>query len=235
MLKEINKPESSDELKHVISSLYGEQVSMQELIDSTAASKKASISLFLEKDETIGYLIWMLETEIEEETKEKIKTLVIDEIVILPDFRKLGTAKELIGDIDDLSIDKDCSMIEMTLPSQSFWIIPIFVQEGEYVTSALRVTKELQKRTEFVSIYTNVNGKIKPEFTEVMVSKNDAYKLEIIEEPTDYKKLLEQGFNPEIISMVFYIEDEAIEESMELINSITEWQEYSVSLVKMIN
>ena len=235
MLKEINNPESSDELKHVISSLYGEQVSMQELIDSTSASKKASISLFLEKDETMGYLIWMLETEIEEETKEEVKTLVVDEIVILPDFRKPETAKELIEDIDNLSRNKGCSMIEMTFPSQSFWIIPIFVQEGEYVTSALRVTKELQKRTEFVSIYTNVNGKIKPEFTEVMVSKNDAYKLEIIEEPTDYKKLLEQGFNPEIISMVFYIEDEAIEESMKLINSIAEWQEYSVSLVKMIN
>ncbi|MCK4971761.1 MAG: hypothetical protein KAS52_00435, partial [Candidatus Heimdallarchaeota archaeon] len=96
-------------------------------------------------------------------------------------------------------------------------------------------TKELQKRTEFVSIYNNANEKIKPEFTEVLVSKNDSYQLEIIEEPTDYKKLLEQGFNPEIISMVFYIEDEAIEESMKLINNITDWQEYSISLVKMIN
>ena len=177
----------------------------------------------------------MLEIEVEEETKEKVKTLVIDEIVILPDFHKPETAKELIGDIDDLSKNKECSMIEMTLPSQSFWIIPIFIQEGEYVTSALRVTKELQKRTEFVSIYNNSNEKIKPEFTEVMVSKNGAYQLEIIEEPTDYRKLLEQGFNPEIISMVFYIEDEAIEESMKLINSITEWQEYSISLVKMLN
>jgi hypothetical protein len=68
-----------------------------------------------------------------------------------------------------------------------------------------------------------------------MVSKNGSYQLEIIEEPTDYRKLLEQGYNPEIISMVFYIEDEAIEESMKSINSITEWQEYSISLVKMIN
>ena len=110
----------------------------------------------------------MLETEIEEETKEKVKTLVVDEIVILPDFRKPETAKELIEDIDNLLRNKGCSMIEMTLPSQSFWIIPIFVQEGEYVTSALRVTKELQKRTEFVSIYTNVNGKIKPEFTDTL-------------------------------------------------------------------
>ena len=45
MLTEINNPESSDELKHVMSSLYGEQVSMQERIDSTSASKKAFIYL----------------------------------------------------------------------------------------------------------------------------------------------------------------------------------------------
>ncbi len=235
MLKKLSKPEASNELEQVVTKLYGEQVSVLELIDSTSATKKASISLFMEKEEIIGYLIWMLEIEVEEESKEKVKTLVIDEIVILPDFQKLETAKELIGDIDTLSKDKECSMIEMTLPSQSFWIIPIFIQEGKYFTSALRVTKGLQKRTEFVSIYNNANEKIKPEFTEVMVSKNGSYQLEIIEEPTDYKKLLEQGCNPEIISMVFYIEDEAIEESMKLINGIAEWQEYSISLVKMIN
>ncbi|MCK5140596.1 MAG: hypothetical protein KAQ70_00230 [Candidatus Heimdallarchaeota archaeon] len=231
----MSKPEASTELEQVVTKLYGEQVSVLELIDSTSATKKASISLFLEKEEVIGYLIWLLEIEVEEETKEKIKTLVIDEIVILPDFHKLETAKELVGDIDTLSKSKECSMIEMTLPSQSFWIIPIFIQEGKYVTSALRVTKELQKRTEFVSIYNNANEKIKPEFTEVLVSKNDSYQLEIIGEPIDYKKLLEQGFNPEIISMVFYIEDEAIEESMKSINGIAEWQEYSISLVKTIN
>ena len=233
MLKKLPKPETSTELEQVVAKLYGKQVSILELIDS--AARKASISLFLEKEDIIGYLIWMLEIEVEEESKEKVKTLVIDEIVILPDFHKLETANELIGDIDTLSKNNECSMIEMTLPSQSFWIIPIFIQEGKYVTSALRVTKELQKRTEFVSIYNNANEKIKPEFTEVLVSKNDSYQLEIIEEPTDYKKLLEQGFNPEIISMVFYIEDEAIEESMKLINNITDWQEYSISLVKMIN
>ncbi|MCK4896421.1 MAG: hypothetical protein KAS47_06395 [Candidatus Heimdallarchaeota archaeon] len=233
MLKKLPKPETSTELEQVVAKLYGKQVSILELIDS--AARKASISLFLEKEDIIGYLIWMLEIEVEEESKEKVKTLVIDEIVILPDFHKLETANELIGDIDTLSKNNECSMIEMTLPSQSFWIIPIFIQEGKYVTSALRVTKELQKRTEFVSIYNNANEKIKPEFTEVLVSKNDSYQLEIIGEPTDYKKLLEQGFNPEIISMVFYIEDEAIEESMKLINNITDWQEYSISLVKMIN
>ncbi|MCK5409027.1 MAG: hypothetical protein KAJ30_02075, partial [Candidatus Heimdallarchaeota archaeon] len=233
--KKLSKPEASTELEQVVTKLYGTQVSVLELIDSTSATKKASISLFMEKEEIIGYLIWMLEIEVEEESKEKIKTLVIDEIVILPDFHKLETAKELVGDIETLSKSKECSMIEMTLPSQSFWIIPIFIQEGKFVTSALRVTKELQKRTEFVSIYNNANEKIKPEFTEVMVSKNDSYQLEIIEEPTDYKKLLEQGFNPEIISMVFYIEDEAIEESMKSINGIAEWQEYSISLVKTIN
>ena len=235
MLKKLSKPEASTELEQVVTKLYGEQVSVLELIDSTSATKKASISLFMEKEEIIGYLIWMLEIEVEEESKEKIKTLVIDEIVILPDFHKLETAKELVEDIETLSKSKECSMIEMTLPSQSFWIIPIFIQEGKYVTSALRVTKELQKRTEFVSIYNNAKEKIKPEFTEVMVSKNDSYQLEIIEEPTDYKKLLEQGFNPEIISMVFYIEDEAIEESMKSINGIAKWQEYSISLVKTIN
>lgn len=234
MLKELSKPETSTELEQIVAKLYGEQVSIKELIDSTSASKKVSISLCLEKEVVIGYLIWMLEVEVEEESKKKIKTLVIDEIVILPDFHKLETAKELIVGIDDLSKNKECTMIEMTLPSQSFWIIPVFIQEGDYVTSALRVTKELQKRTEFVSIYTKANEKTKPEFTEVMVSKNGSYQLEIIEEPTDYKKLLEQGLNPEIISMVFYIEDEAIEESMKSINEIAEWQEYSISLVKVI-
>ncbi len=234
MLKELLKPETSTELEQIVAKLYGEQVSIKELIDSTSASKKVSISLCLVKEVVIGYLIWMLEVEVEEETKKKIKTLVIDEIVILPDFHKIETAKELLVGIDDLSRNKECTMIEMTLPSQSFWIIPVFVQEGDYVTSALRVTKELLKRTEFVSIYTKANEKVKPEFTEVMVSKNGSYQLEIIEEPTDYKKLLEQGCNPEIISMVFYIEDEAIEESMKLINGIAEWQEYSISLVKMI-
>lgn len=235
MLKELPNPQTSVELKQIVSNLYGDQVSIEELIDSTVAAKKASISIIMEKVNIIGYLIWMLEVEVEEETNEKIQTLVIDEIVMLPEYRKLEIAKELIADIDKLSKDNECSMIEMTLPSQSFWIIPIFIQEGEYVTSALRVTKELLKRTEFVSIYTKANEKIMPEFTEVMVSKGDQYQLEIIEEPSDYKKLLEQGFNPEIISMVFYIEDEEIEESMKQINGIAEWQEYSISLVKTMN
>ncbi|MBY8999800.1 MAG: hypothetical protein KGD64_02700 [Candidatus Heimdallarchaeota archaeon] len=235
MLKNITKPESSKELKHVISTLYGDQVSSQELIDSTVAAKKASISLIEENNESGGYLIWLVETEVEEETKEKIKTLVIDEIVLLPDFQTVETAKTLIESMDDLAKKEECTMIEMTLPSQSFWIIPIFIQDGEYATSALRVTKELQKRTEFVTIYNSSNESIKPEFVEVMVSKNDAYQLEIIEEPMDYRKLLEQGFNPEIISMVFYIEEDSIEESMKKINSIAEWQEYSISLVKMMN
>ena len=234
MLKDITKPESSEELKQVISTLYGSQVSAQELIDSTIASKKASISLIEEDKKSSGYLIWLIETEVEEETKEKIKTLVIDEIVLLPEFQNVEIAKTLVESMDDLAKKKECSMIEMTLPSQTFWIIPIFIQDGEYITSALRVTKELQKRTEFVGIYNTSNETIKPEFVEIMVSKGEDYQLEIIEEPTDYRKLLEQGYNPEIISMVFYIEDEEIEESMKKINSIAEWQEYSISLVKMV-
>ena len=235
MFKAVKNPVDSSELKEIISILYGEQVSIQELIESTLTSKNATLSIINQNNTNLGYVVWLIETEIDDETSEKTMTLIIDEIVVLPDFHNAETALELILDTDTLAKAKDCSMIEITLPSHSFWLIPVFIEEGKYITSALRVTKELEKRTEFVQIFNKSNESIKPEFIEVMASKAGDYQLAIIEEPKDYRKLLEEGSNPEIISMIFYLEVESVEESMKKINSIAEWQEYSISLVKMMN
>ncbi|MFW9852367.1 MAG: hypothetical protein ACFFDS_05465, partial [Candidatus Thorarchaeota archaeon] len=200
-------------------------------------SRNAQINLICLNEDNIGYIIWLVETEKEEdeEIKKEIKTLVIEEIVILSDYRNDDIVKQIISDIDILANQQTCPNIELTLPSQSFWLIPFFIQEGEYSSSVLRVSKELAKKTEFVQIYNTINEGIKPEFIEVMVSKNDTYGIEIIEEPSDYRRIIEQGYNPEIISMLFYIEDENLEELLKSINAITDWQEFAFSLVKKIN
>ena len=55
------------------------------------------------------------------------------------------------------------------------------------------------KKTEFVQIFNTVSKGIKPEIIEVMVSKNEMYHLELIEEPLDYRKIIEEGYEPEIV------------------------------------
>jgi len=237
MFEKVDEKNNFEELRDVLESIFGEQISTEEFIDSAIVSRNAEINLVGLDEKNIGYVIWFVETEKEdeEETGKIIKTLVIEEVVILFDYRDENTIKLLLFDIDDLATKQTCSNIELTLPSQSFWLIPPFVQEGGYSSSVLRVSKELAKKTEFVQIYNTINEGIKPEIIEVMVSKNDTYGIEIIEEPTDYKRIIEQGYNPEIISMIFYIEEENLEELLKEINTITDWQEYAFSLVKKLD
>ena len=234
MLNHLTKIESSKELKLLLENLYGDHLTIQELVESMITAKNAKLSLIEHQDGAIGYLIWLTETEKEEEEEEItiIKTLVVDEIVILQQHQDLEVAKPFISELDNLAKEKECKSIEITLPSQSFWLIPIFIQEGGFTSSVLRVSKELMKKTEFVQIFNTVSKGLKPEIIEVMVSKNDMYHLEIIEEPLDYRKIIEEGYNPEIVSMIFYVEDEKMEDKLKQINDISEWQEYSFSLVK---
>ncbi len=234
MFEKVDEKNNYEELRVVLENLYGEEISTKEFVDSAIVSRNAQINLICLNEKNIGYIIWLveIEKEEEEEIKRDIKTLVIEEIVILLDYRDNDTIKQLLLDIDNLATHQTCPNIELTLPSQSFWLIPFFVQEGGYSSSVLRVSKELAKKTEFVQIYNTINEGIKPELIEVMVSKNDTYGIEIIEEPSDYRRIIEQGYNPEIISMLFYIEDENLEELLKDINAITDWQEFAFSLVK---
>jgi len=236
MLKHLTKIESSEELKLLLENLYGDHLSIQELIESMITTKKAKLSLIEHQSEIIGYLIWLTETEKEEEEEEVtiIKTMVVDEIVFLQKHQDLEKAKHFINKLENLAKEKECKSVEITLPSQSFWLIPIFIQEGGFTSSVLRVSKELMKKTEFVQIFNTMSKGLKPEIIEVMVSKNETYHLEIIEEPLDYRKIIEEGYNPEIVSMIFYVEDEKMEEKLKQINDITDWQEYSFSLVKSL-
>lgn len=236
MFEKVDEQNNYEELKIVLETLYGKEISTDEFIDSAIVSRNAQINLIRLDKNNIGYIIWLveIEKEEEEEIKRDIKTLVIEEIVIILDYRDDNTIKQLLLDIDDLATKQKCSNIELTLPSQSFWLIPLFVQEGGYSSSVLRVSKELAKKTEFVQIYNTINEGIKPELIEVMVSKNDTYGIEIIEEPSDYKRIIEQGYNPEIISMLFYIEDENLEVLLKEINAITDWQEFAFSLIKKV-
>ena len=236
MLKHLTKIESSEELKLLLENLYGEHLSIEELIESMITAKKAKLSLIEHQDEICGYLIWLTETEKEEEEKEVtiIKTMVVDEIVFMQKHQDVEVAKNFINELENLAKEKECKSIEVTLPSQSFWLIPIFIQEGGFASSVLRVSKELMKKTEFVQIFNTVSKGLKPEIIEVMVSKNETYHLEIIEEPLDYRKIIEEGYNPEIVSMIFYVEDEKMEEKLKQINDIANWQEYSFSLIKRL-
>jgi len=233
-LRELSNPQTSTELHDVLKELYGEDISPQDLIDATFLTKQAKINLIEQKNEKIGYLIWFLEKEKDEESEETIDSLIIDEIVIMKTHYNTDTANQLIQDIESIEDKNKVSNTEITLPSQSFWLIPSFIDEGGYTSSMLRVSKELAKKTEFIQIYNTIEKGIKPELIELMVSKNDTYQLEIIEEPKDYRGVIENGFTPEIVSMLFYVEDVDMEKTLERINSITDWQEYTFSLIKRI-
>ncbi|MCG3220645.1 MAG: hypothetical protein H7641_04630 [Candidatus Heimdallarchaeota archaeon] len=234
-LHELSKPQTSTELKDLLEELYGEDISPQDLIDTAFLTKQAKINLVEQNNDKIGYLIWFLEREKDEESEETIDTLIIDEIVIMKTHNNIEVANLLIQDIENLEKKNKVSNIEITLPSQSFWLIPSFIDEGGYSSSMLRVSKELAKKTEFIQIYNTIEKGIKPELIELMISKNDTYQLEIIEEPKDYRSVIENGFTPEIVSMLFYVEDVDMEKTLERINSITDWQEYTISLIKRIN
>ncbi len=239
MFTEVKNPKSSQELEKLVKSLYGNEITTEMFVDSTLEDKNAKISLIKSGEKITGYLIWLKEREIEEEDEEEtsgkkteINIYAIDEIVILPEEQTEERAKDLVQDLDKEIKKNDCSIAELTIPSQSFWLIPVLVNVGLFNVAILRVSKELEKRTEFVQIFNKIQEGIKPEIIELMVSKEGAYQLEIIEEPTDYKKILESGYSPEIVSMIFNVEKNKEEELLEYVNQIVEWQEYSFSLVK---
>ncbi|MCE7747257.1 MAG: hypothetical protein GPJ51_02600 [Candidatus Heimdallarchaeota archaeon] len=239
MFTEVKNPKTSQELEKLVKSLYGNEITIEMFVDSTLEDKNAKISLIKSGEKFTGYLIWLKEREVEEEDDEEAngkKTVIniysIDEIVLLPEEQTEERAKELVQDLDEDIKKNDCSIAELTIPSQSFWLIPVLVNEGLFNVAILRVSKELEKKTEFVQIFNKIQEGIKPDIIELMVSKEGAYQLEIIEEPTDYKKILESGYSPEIVSMIFNVEKNKEKELLENVNQITEWQEYSFSLVK---
>lgn len=233
MFKDLRNPKTSQELNSLLKTLYGNQVSNKELVDALLDSKKSIISIIEFKAQSMGYIIWFVDEEQIEDDEEKKYTLVVDEIVCSLEHRSIELAREILENIEEIAKKNSCSYIEITLPSQSFWLVGIFRKEGSYDSTSVRVSKELAKKTEFVQIYTNIIKEFKPELIEVMVSKNDAFHLEIIEEPKDYKSILEQGFTPEIVSALFDINIDDIESFVNKIKGITDWQEYNFSLVKL--
>ena len=236
MFQDIKSPISSSELQILLKELYGDDVTNEMFVEATLENKDAHLNLIILDDIVSGYIIWFIEKEVEEEEElEEIITtiiLTIDEIVVLPEKQNVENAKKIIGKIDELAKKNDCSIGEITLPSQSFWLIPTLTTIGDYNVAILRVSKELEKKTEFVGIFNKIQNDPKPEIIELMVSKEDVFQLEIIEEPTDYKKILESGYNPEIVSMIFNVEENNEEKLLNDVNKITEWQEYSFSLIK---
>lgn len=232
--RELSNPQTSTELLNILKELYGEDILAQDLIDEAFLTKQAKINLIQQNNNDIGYLIYFIEKEKDEESEKSIDSLIIDEIVILKAHHNIETANQLIQDIDSIKDSIKVNNIEITLPSQSFWLIPSFIDNGGYSSSMLRVSKELAKKTEFIQIYNTIEKGIKPELIELMISKNDTYQLEIIEEPKDYRSVIENGYTPEIVSMLFYIEDVDMEKILEQINAIADWQEYTFSLIKRI-
>ena len=216
----------------------GNEISIEMFVEATLEDKNAKISLIKTEDKHIGYFIWLKEKEIEEEDEEEggkkteINIFAIDEIVIIPEEQSEEKAKKVVQELNEEIKKNECSIAEITIPSQSFWLIPVLVEVGSYNPAILRVSKELEKRTEFVQIFNKVQDGLRPELIELMVSKEGVYQLELIEEPTDYKRILESGYNPEIVSMIFNVEENKEEELLDEVNQITEWQEYSFSLVK---
>ena len=236
MFQELKAPISSKELQSLLTELYGEQVTNELFVEATLESKSAKINLISFEEQICGYIIWLIEKEVEvdEDSGKKTTTtiLAIDEIVIRATDQKKETAEEIIKGIEDIVKKNKCSIVEITLPSQSFWLIPAFTTDGGYRVAILRVSKELERKTEFVGIYNKVQEDPKPEIIELMISKDDAFQLEIIEEPTDYKKILEAGYNPEIVSMIFHVDENTGEELLNKVNDLAEWQEYAFSLLK---
>ena len=236
MLQELKSPLDSAELQVLLRELYGNQVTAEMFVEATLDNKEAKLSLISLGGKISGYIIWLVEKEVEEEEEgsKKITTVIlaIDEIVVLASEQKEENAKEIIQGIDDLVKSNKGSVVEITLPSQSFWLIPALTAIGKYKVAILRVSKELERKTEFVGIYNKVQESPKPDIVELMISKGDTFQLEIIEEPTDYKKIIESGFNPEIVSMIFNVEESEEEELLKSVNEIAEWQEFSFSLIK---
>ena len=237
MLETLKNIQSSKDLEVIIKELYGQLVSIHEFVDSITASRNINISIIKREGQKIGYIAWSIEKEKNADLDEEkeIFSLIVDEIVTLRDFRNSDISKMIIEDINALAKEKKCLSIEITLPSQTFWSIEDFVVYGKYVLSTFRVSKELKKKTEFVAIYNKIQVSVQPEIVEVMITKNDTFQLEVIESPKDYRRIIEEGYNPEIVSLLFYIEEnQNLDELVQEINSITDWQEYSLSLLKNI-
>lgn len=236
MFQELKTPTSSQELQTLLNELYGNQVTNEMFVDATLENKESKLSLINYKNHICGYIIWLIEKEVEEDedTGKKTTTVIlsIDEIVIRNEDQNNEIAEGIIKELEDLVVKNKCSSVEITIPSQSFWLIPLFTDVGGYNVAILRVSKELERKTEFVGIYNKVQEDPKPEIIELMVSNNDVFQLEIIEEPTDYKKIIENGYNPEIVSMIFNVEENLSEELLKKVNEIAEWQEYAFSLIK---
>ncbi len=236
MFQELKSPTGSQELQTLLNELYGNQVTNEMFVEATLENKESKLSLINYGNHICGYIIWLIEKEVEEDedTGKKTTTVIlsIDEIVIRSEDQNNQIAEGIINEVEDLVAKNNCSSVEITLPSQSFWLIPLFTDEGGYNVAILRVSKELERKTEFVGIYNKVQEDPKPEIIELMVSSNDVFQLEIIEEPTDYKKIIENGYNPEIVSMIFNVEENLSEELLKKVNEIAEWQEYTFSLIK---
>ncbi|UJG40479.1 MAG: hypothetical protein K9W45_11660 [Candidatus Heimdallarchaeum aukensis] len=236
IVEDVSKPLSSTELAELIHVLYSKEISVKEFVDSIKTSRDETISLIKHEDVVHGYFLWAKDEEIDEEENKVLQSIfTIEDLVFLPSFENLEVKGELVSIIEEKARSKGCNLIEISIPSQSFNIISIFLESNKYELTSLRVSKELERKTEFVKIYTGIEKYIKPQLVELLVSKEGIYQLELIEEPSDYKNILERGFNPEIVSLIFDLEEKNTDELFEKINEITEWQEFSITLVSYLS
>ncbi|MHA1303897.1 MAG: hypothetical protein ACTSQE_05185 [Candidatus Heimdallarchaeaceae archaeon] len=235
ILEDVLKPLLSQELEELIKTIYDEEITPKEFVDSIATSREETISLIKQKENVYGYFLWAKEEEVDEEENKILQSVLsIEDLVFIPTFAELEEKAEIVSLIESKARDLKCDLIELSIPSQSFSFISLFLESGKYELSSLRVSKELERKTEFVKIFTDVKNEFSPQLIELLVSKNETYQLELIEEPTDYKKILEGGFKPEIVSLIFDLEDVNTDELFEKINDIAEWQEFSITLLSFL-
>ncbi len=231
MLIDLKKPLESEELKELLISLYGSEVSVKDFVETSLASKDENLSLIQIDEKIIGYCVWEVEIDKDEDDGEEKRILVIDELVIKQSDNSKNDSNAITKELEKKAKLLKCSLIDLSLPSQSFHLVPFLAEQKTFELSALRVTKELTKKTEFIQIYNKIGEDLSPQLIEVMVSKDDAYHLELIDEPSDYKSILEKGYNPEIISMIFEVEENNINEVIEKVKTIAEWEEYTLSFI----
>lgn len=229
MFRDLDNPESSPQLKQLLYTLYGNEISIDEFVDSILGDTQEHISLLEVEGEPLGYCIWLIDIETDEDNEES-RIFVVDDLVLKSFEQVKQASKNIPSLIKEKALQTNCSLIDLSLPSQSFWLIPVFAEQG-FETTVLRVSKELVKKTEFVSIYTNITQSLSPQLIEVMVSKDDKFHLELIEEPKDYRRLLNENYTPEVVSIIFDLDNYELLDLTEKVKEIAEWQEYAVSLI----
>ena len=106
MFQELKSPISSQELQNLLSEIYGNQVTTEMFVNATLENKDARLSLVSVGEQICGYIIWLIEKEVEEDEDSGKKTtttiLAIDEIVTRVCDQTQEIAEEIIKGIEEI-------------------------------------------------------------------------------------------------------------------------------------